>query len=514
MTSQKPAQILNSHILLDRVVALEKKERKKMSSKEVDRKLEKIFSHIKANVNGHIAKIQEFLRQPSVSAENYGVRECATLLRDYFKDLGCREAKLVETKGHPVVYAEYNAHAEKTLIVYMMYDTQPVTGEKWTSPPLEARLIEIPPFGRCIVARGAINSKGPLRAFLNALESIQGAREEIPVNLKFTAEGEEELGSPHLPDFINQYVDKLKDADARFSPGASQDQKGRITMSLGYKGIVYLELECSGEHWGRGPTQFDVHSSNKAWVDSPVWRMIHALKTMTSEDGNEILIEGFYDNVIPPSQEDLKLVKKLEKTFDDGPRKDMLKVRTFIDDAHGKEAILKLLYSTTLNIDGIWGGYTGLGTKTVLPYKVTCKMDVRLVPNQHSSKIVPNIRAHLDKHGYKDVKIRQLSGYEWSKTSVREDIVQATIRAYKRFGHEPAEIWPFSAGSAPNYLYTRGPLYLPSCGGGLGHGGRAHSPDEYFVIDGNEKVAGLIGCEQSYVATLYEYAGFPKRRSR
>ena len=473
---------------------------------EIDRKFEKIFKYIDANIDKHIVKVQEFLKQPSVSAENYGVRECAELLRDHFKAIGCQEAKLVETKGHPVVYAEYNAHAEKTLVVYMMYDTQPVTGEKWTSPPFEARLVNISPFGRCIVARGAINSKGPLRAFLNALESIQGADEEIPVNLKFTAEGEEELGSPHLPDFINQYVDKLKDADAKFSFDASQDQKGRIIMYLGNKGIVYMELKCSGEHWGKGPTKFDIHSSNKAWVDSPVWRMIHALENMTSEDGNEILIEGFYDNVAPPSQEDLELINKLEKTFDEEPRKDMWKVKTFINNVHGKEAILELLYSTTLNVDGIWGGYIGPGTKTVLPYMVTCKMDVRLVPNQHSSEIVPKIRAHLDKHGYKDIKIRQLAGYEWSKTSIKEDIVQAVIRAYRRFGHEPAEIWPFIAGSTPDYLYTRGPLYLPSCRGGLGHGGRAHSPDEYFVIDGNEKVAGLADCEKSHVAILYEYA--------
>ena len=476
---------------------------------KMERQLERIFKYIDLHVDEHVAKVQEFLRQPSVSAENYGVRQCAELLRDYFKEAGCQEARLVETKGHPVVYAEYNAHAERTLIVYMMYDTQPVVGEKWSSPPFEARLVEIEPFGRCIVARGAINTKGPLRAFLNALESIQEAGEEVPVNLKFTAEGEEELGSPHLPDFIHQYVDKLKDADAMFMPSASQNQEGNIVMPLGNKGIVYMELECSGEKWGKGPTQFDIHSSNKAWVDSPVWRMIHALSTMTDETGNRILIDGFYDNVAPPTEEDMVLIDKLAKTFDEKPRKDMMKVKTFIDDVHGKDAVLKLLYTTTLNIDGIWGGYTGPGTKTVLPYKVTCKIDTRLVPNQQSKEIVPKIRAHLDKHGYKDIEIRLLGGYEWSKTSTRTNIVQAILKAYKRFGREPSEIWPFNPGSAPQYLYTRGPLYVPACHGGLGHGGRAHSPDEYFVVDGNEKVEGLAGCEKSFVAVLYEFANVP-----
>jgi len=138
------------------------------------------------------------------------------------------------------------------------------------------------------------------------------------------------LEAPHLPDFIYQYADRLRDADAMFSFGAQQDQNGRIVMYLGNKGIVYFELECSGEHWRKGPTQFDIHSSNKAWVDSPVWRMIHALKTMTSDDGNKILIEGFYDNVAPPSEEDLELIKKLEKTFDERPRKELMKVKTFM----------------------------------------------------------------------------------------------------------------------------------------------------------------------------------------
>ena len=474
--------------------------------------MERIFKYVDSHVDDHVTKIQELLRQPSVSAENYGVRQCAELLRDYFKKLGCKDARLVETKGHPVVYGEYDANAEKTLIIYMMYDTQPVVGEKWSSPPFEAKLVNIEPFGRCLMARGAINTKGPLRAFLNALESIQATGEEVPVNLKFVAEGEEELASAHLPDFINQYVDKLKDADAVFFCSASQNQEGNIVMPLGNKGIVYMELECSGERWGKEPMQFDIHSSNKAWVDSPAWRLIPALSTMTDETGNKILIDGFYDNVAPPSKEDLELIDKLAKTFDEKPRKEIMKVKTFIDDVHGRDAVLKLLCSTTLNIDGIWGGYTGPGSKTVLPYKVTCKVDARLVPNQSSSEVIPKIRKHLDKFGYKDIEIRKLGGYEWSKASVKCDIVQAVIRAYKRFGIDPSEIWPLNPGSAPLYLFSRGPLYLDFCHGGLGHGGRAHSPDEYFVVDGNKKVAGLAGCEKSFVAVLYEFANMPKKK--
>ncbi len=468
--------------------------------------LEKVYSHIDSNVESHIAKVQELLRQPSISAEKYGIQECAQLLERYFRDLGCGSTEIVQTDGNPVVYGEYDAGAKKTVIIYMMYDTQPVVGEDWISPPLEANLVDIPPFGKCIVARGAINTKGPLRAFLNAMESIKAVGEELPVNLKFVAEGEEELGSVHLPQFMERCKERLSDATAVFFPGAAQDQKGRVRMTLGWKGIVCFELECSGKFWGKGPIEYDVHSSNKAWVDSPVWRMIHALSTMTSKDGNKILIDRWYENVKPPSKDDLQLVNKLAKTFDEETVKEMIKAEHFVNNLHGKKLLMRYLYSTTLNVDGIWGGYTGPGTKTVLPHKVTVKMDVRLVPNQKPSEVLPKIRKHLDKMRYKDIFIRKLeSGYSWAKTSVKEPVVQAAIQAYRSFGYEP-EVWPHMGGSAPLYLFNQGPLYLPFIGGGLGHGGKAHSPNEYFVAEGNETVCGLAACEKSYVAILDTYS--------
>jgi len=472
--------------------------------------VDKVSKYIDSHLDQHISKVQDFLRQPSVSAENYGVRECAELLRDYLAELGCKDARLIETGSFPVVYGEYNAHAEKTLLVYMMYDTQPFSDEEWASPPLEARLVDIEPFGKCIVARGAINSKGPLIAFLNALESILAVGDEIPVNLKFVAQGDEELGSQHFARFVEEHKEMLGKADALFGPEASQDEKGTVIIGLGWKGIEYIELECSGKSWGRGPTEFGIHSSDKSWVDSPVWRMIHALATMTSKDGNRILVEGWYDNVKPPNEEDLELVDKLVETFDEESTKHEMKVQRFINDLHGKDLLMQYLYSTTLNIDGIWGGYTGPGTKTVLPHKITVKMDIRLVPNQSPEEVVPKIRKHLDKYGYNDVIVRSIDPYDWSKTNVKDSIVQATIKAYRRLGYEP-EIWPMNASSVPYYLFNRKPLQLPFIDAGLGYGARAHAPDEYFVIEGNKKVAGLAECEKSFVVILDEIAKYEFR---
>lgn len=483
--------------------------------------MSRIFRYLEEHHDRHVKNLQEFCRQPSISAENYGVRECAVLLGDYYRRLGCQEVEIVPTDGHPCVWAYLDAGAPKTIVNYCMYDVQPVVNERWSSPPFDARIwdaseaddAEVGPqlredlktFRKILVARGAVNSKGPYRAWLNALEAIIAVEKKPPVNIMFTAEGEEELGSPHFPQFIDKVKHRLSGAHAVLNPSASQNRQGKVVMALGVKGIVYFELECAGRSWGRGPQAYDVHSSFKAVVDSPAWRLIEALATMVSPDGNTITIDGFYDNVAPPSPEDLELVEALVKTWDEATWKQVLQVDRFIDDATGRDLLLKYLYSTTLNIDGIWGGYTGPGTKTVLPHKVACKMDVRLVPTQHSSEILPKIRGHLDRHGFTDIAIRPLNGYEWAKTSVRADVVQAVLGVYRDHGIEPL-IMPHTGGSAPMYLYSRDPLTLPVCGGGLGHGGRAHSPDEYFVIEGNDRVGGLLECERSHVEMLYAYA--------
>ncbi|MEM2988093.1 MAG: M20/M25/M40 family metallo-hydrolase [Candidatus Bathyarchaeia archaeon] len=463
---------------------------------------EKVFKYIEDHFEEHLGRLQELVRQPSISAENLGIRECANLVKDYLKRLGCKDVRLVETSGNPVVYGYYDAGADKTVIIYMMYDTQPVDEPGWTVPPLEGRIVEMPPFGKCLVARGAINTKGELAAFLNACESITAVGEEIPLNLIFVAEGEEELGSRHLPEFIKAYLSILKKADAVFFPTADQDEKGKVQMALGVKGIVYFELELDGKSWGYGPTEFDIHGRNKAWVDSPALRMIQALSTFTSKDGNKVLVEGFYDNVAPPSPEDMELIEKLEKTFDEETVKKEMKVERFINDVHGREALLKYLYSPTLNIDGIWSGYTGPGTKTVLPHKITVKIDVRLVPNMTVEEVIPKIRRHLDKHGFNEIKIVQLEeGYGWAKTSVREPAAQAVIKTYREFGYEP-EIWPHMAGSAPFCMFNREPLNLPFVEGGIGHGGRAHAPNEYIVVGEGGPTGGLITLEKSYVAII------------
>src|SRR3989304_2710984 len=193
------------------------------------------------------------IRQPSGSGERLGIRECAQLVESYMRDSGCQVAEICETKGNPVVFGELAAGARHTLIVYMMYDTQPFEGETWSHPPLEASLVPHEGFPSAVIGRGAINTKGPMVAFFNALLAVKESGETLPLNLKFVAEGEEELGSPPLPEFFRDNLALLRAAEAVYYPGASQDRNGRVKMYLGNKGILYLELVCSGARWGRGP---------------------------------------------------------------------------------------------------------------------------------------------------------------------------------------------------------------------------------------------------------------------
>lgn len=472
--------------------------------------LQRIFDVIEASREEHIERIKELIRIPSVAAENpEGVRRCAVYLAETFRNLGCQESRVYETRGQPVVYAHYDAGASTTLLVYMMYDVKQVSGEEWTliKDPFDPQVVSMPPFKSVLVGRGSINSKGPLMAFINALTSIKRAGFNIPLNLKFVAEGEEELGSTHLREFVSENVSLLDDCQAVFSPSASQGLDGQVTLSLGCKGVVEFELECSGKEWGRGPAERAVHSSRAAFVESPVWRIIHALSSMTDpHDPDRVTIEGFYDNVARPDPRDLELIEELAKDFDEESLRRELGVKSFYRDLKGKELLLKMFYTTTLNIQGIQAGYTGPLFKTILPDRAVAKLESRLVPNQTITETVEKVRMHLDKLGYTDIRIREYPEAnavdDWSRTDPDSGIVRHVIACYKDDGLKP-RVFPFSLGSSPQAVFTKSPLRLPFVSAGVGHGSRAHAPDEYYVIEGNERVRGLVEAEKYFVSLVF-----------
>jgi acetylornithine deacetylase/succinyl-diaminopimelate desuccinylase-like protein len=464
-----------------------------------------VYAHIDANRAQHLENLRRWVRQPSVSAQNIGIQEMAVMLRDDLRRIGFQETVIVPTSGHPGVFGYYDAGAPRTLAVYMMYDVQPVEDEGWQVGAFDGAVVEHR-FGRVLMARGATNQKGPQRAFLNAVESIIATRGRLPVNLLVLAEGEEELGSPHYPEIIARYADRLRRADGVIFPFNTQSGAGDVSFPLGVKGIVYFELEARGGSHG-GPTIAEIHGSNKAIVDSPVWRLAQALASLTTPDGNTILVPGYYDSIRPLTVEEQQLVNGMLPTLAVRERsmREGMGVERWIGDLSGREFVLEWLFNTTLNINGIRGGYTGPGMKTILPHRATAKVDSRLVPNQTPDDALRMIRAHLDANGFRDIELRKLSGYPPAQTSVSTPLVQAALSTYNKYGLTPS-VTPRLAGSAPYYVFTD--LGLPMIPVGIGHGSGAHAPNEYMVVEAREgsRVAGLPEVEKFYVDMLYALA--------
>jgi acetylornithine deacetylase/succinyl-diaminopimelate desuccinylase-like protein len=481
-----------------------------------DERLEPIYRLIDDELDEHVENIFRLIRQPSIAAENTGMQECAKLVEQLYREAGCQRTQIFQTEGQPVVYGELDSGADTTLIVYNMWDVKQVRGQNWTliKDPFDPKIVDMPPFKRVIVGRGAINSKGPMQAFLNAVGAIRRVAGKLPVNLKFVGEGEEEIGSPHLYGCVMSNQELFRDADAVVTPSASQDTKGEVSLTLGCKGDYEFELECSGELWGRGPTKSEIHSSNAAWVESPVWRMIRALATMKADpqDPEKVTIKGFYDNVEPPTPTERELLKALSQRVDLEARKQAMGVRHLYRDLSGEQAFERLLYSPTLNIEGVQAGYTGPSFMTILPHKIRVKLEVRLVPNMSSDEVFKKVTQHLEEKGFPDIKIvatdddfGRAVGDKWARFDPSAPVVKAVEKAYRDLGYDPI-VWPRTAGTAPYHVFTNPPLKLPVVGFGLGHGGRAHAPDEYFVYEDVGRIKGLAGCEKSYVKMLYEIA--------
>jgi acetylornithine deacetylase/succinyl-diaminopimelate desuccinylase-like protein len=451
--------------------------------------IRRIHENIDEHFSDHLERCRGFLRQKSISSSGEGIQETARLVRGFIQEIG-GQVKFCGDQKSPILYGRVDGNNPKTLIIYGMYDVQPVDEPRWTSPPFAAEIKDLPNFGPCVIARGAVNSKGALAGVFNALRSIQKV-DRIPLNLIFTIEGEEEIGSPHFAPFIREVQHELQGvgvADFDFS----EDSRKKVSLHLGLKGIVYLDLSCRGGKTG-GPTE-SVHSAASAWIASPVWRLIHALTTLADEEEN-IKIPGFCDNVAPVSPKDLELLEKLEKTFDEKAFLKEMKALSYKHKLKGVELLKKGLYEPILNIDGLHAGYTGRGTKTVLPRSAHAKVDIRFGPNLEPEEVIKKFKDHLVERGYGDIEVTVRDNYTWSKTDFNEAIVQKIIDAYRAHGAAP-EIWPMATWAAPYFVFSR-ILKLPVVSGGLGRGGRQHNPDEYMSIE------GLRDFEKFVVTFLY-----------
>jgi len=308
----------------------------------------------------------------------------------------------------------------------------------------------------------------------------------------------------YLQDF-NHPVDHTIVGSTEEFREAGQDRDGGVQVSLGAKGVVELELMSSGEHWGRGPLH-DVHSSLEAQVDSPSWHLVQALNTLVEKDGHTPAVDGFFDKAKPLTAAQQQMIRDHAAKTAESTVKKVLGVQHWVHDANWADSLMLLESKPTINIEGLVGGYTGPGGKTVLPHKAVAKIDMRLVPDMTAADTLAKLKAHLARRGFADIEVNMSGGYDPTQTDRDSKLIQTQLTTYGKLGLDP-QLWPRSAGSWPGYVFTDVPLKLPAGHFGLGHGTGAHAPDEYYLIEStNPKVQGLDGAVASFVEYLYALA--------
>jgi acetylornithine deacetylase/succinyl-diaminopimelate desuccinylase-like protein len=466
-----------------------------------------VVAQIAKQHDATVKMLQDWIALPSIAAEGKNYPQGAEYMAKLARDAGFTNAKLIQTKGKPGVFGTIDVGAKSTIGVYFMYDVKQYDPAEWSSPPLEGRLVDKPGFGKVIVGRGATNTKGPQVAVLAALQAFKATGTKLPVNVVLICEGEEEIGSPNFKEIVfhPEVEAALRKCLGVFIPLGSQSPDGNVEVNLGAKGVVELELVSTGEKWGRGP-KLDVHSSYEASIDSPVWHLVQALNTLIKPDGHTPAVEGFFDKVKPLPPRLKQILEAAIPRRNEANTKKALGVDHWFANETWHDSQVRLVTQPTINIEGLVGGYTGPGGKTILPHKAVAKIDMRLVPDMTALGTLALLKAHLAKHGFPDIEVNMSGGYDPTETDPDSKLIQAMVATYKKSGVDPL-LWPRLAGSWPGVTFTGAPLKLPAGQFGLGHGGGAHAPNEYYIIEAsNPKVAGLDGAVKSYVDFMYALA--------
>ena len=417
-----------------------------------------------------VEELNEFLRMPSISAqedESGGIRSCAEWVARKLEEAGA-EVRIVETHWHPVVYAEVGSEGG-ALLSYGHYDVQPPEPlELWESNPFEPTVRD----GN-LVARGVADDKGDVLARIQALRLYMGEHGSLPFKLKFFIEGEEEIGSPNLAPFVRSNADLLS-ADACLWEGSMKDEAGRPMIFCGTKGMAYVELRARG-------ASHDLHSMYGGIAPNPAWRLVQALRTIKDENG-EITLDGLDALADEPSDKDLETISRIP--FDDEALRESWGVEALDRELTDEDALREMLLRPTANIAGIQSGYTGPGSKTIVPSEAFVKMDFRLVAGQSPGPVVELIRSHLRKRNFHDIEVVDLHGVEAAKTPVDSPIVRTAVETWRDLGREDAVVFPTIGGSGPTSLFAT-ELGIPTImtGNVANSGSRIHSPNESVRLE-------------------------------
>lgn len=473
-----------------------------------DSDLAKVQTAIRNDHEANLKRLRDWIALPTIAAENRNVEEGCSHMMQLAREAGFQQVERVPSKGIPGVFATMDNGAKTTLGLYFMYDVKQFDPAEWSSPPLESRIVDRPGLGKVLIGRGAVNQKGPEALVLAALQGFRKAGVKPPVNLVLVAEGEEEIGSPNFAEIVRspRVLAALKTCSGIIIPASWQSPvDGGVSVNLGAKGVIELELVVTGEAWGRGPAK-DLHSSNKAIVDSPAWRLVQALQTLVSADGNTPAIDGWFEKVRPLTPREKALIADSAAKRDQAHEMKQMGVTHLVDDLPWPQALERLAAMPTVNIEGLVSGYTGPGGKTILPARAVAKLDMRLVPNQTYEDCVAKIKAHLAKRGFGDIAVNVSGGYDPTQTAEDSKLIKAELAAYERAGVKTS-VYPRLAGSWPGYVFTSAPVSLAAGQFGFGHGSGAHAPDEYLVIESsNPKVMGMDDASAAFADFLYQVA--------
>ncbi|MEM3578775.1 MAG: M20/M25/M40 family metallo-hydrolase [Candidatus Bathyarchaeia archaeon] len=449
--------------------------------------LEKVYRYIDEHSDAFVQDLAKLVKQPSVSAKGEGIEDCAKLVEEMMREVGLSAKILRGEKGNPVVYGEVKFRkAEKTLLFYNHYDVQPPEPlEEWKYAPFSGEIADGKVYGR-----GAVDNKGNLVSRLKAVQAFLEVVGSVPVNIKFVVDGEEEIGSPNLEPMVKNYR-QLFSADAAIWEFGGTDRRGRPHLYLGLKGVLSVELrtKCALK---------DVHSANAPLIPNPAWRLVWALNTLKDEN-ERILVEGFYDKVLPPSTEEIECLKNIP--FEEKELKEELGLKRFLKGLSGFEGLKALLFQPTCTINGFLSGYIGKGSKTVLPREAMAKLDFRLVPDQKPDEIFEKLKRHLKACGFGDVEIIRYGSTEPVKTPLSDPFVDLVAKTAEKVYGEKAVIYPLSAGSGPMHLF-RNFLGFPVVSAGCGHPeSNTHAPNENLRIE--SFIKGI-----KFIATLMsDFAG-------
>ena len=430
--------------------------------------LSSFYSIIDTNKKKLIDEVRAFLRMPSISGTGEGIEETASFLKDFIIDELGGVAELRRYGGHPIVYGYLDSGSDKSVIYYNMYDVQPVEPlDKWKYPPFDATID-----GDKIIARGAYNTKGALLSGLLGMKMYIREFGSLPMNVYFALEGEEELGSPSMPKFIEDVKEELSNASFQYFAIPSESIRGKPRIILGNKGIMFIEVRVK-------TSEYDVHSSLGRGIYNPAVILSKLVSSLIDPFKGPI-IDWLEEDAVSPTDSDLKYLSDIMEAAPFEVAMDLYGINK--SRLSGEDLYLNVYFKPNVNVDGFSSGYTGPGTKTIVPSSGVLRIDFRLVPNMEPEKVFKRFLEHIEALGLADfLEVELIDKYPWSKSDPEGRAANAAREAFRSLGLRPYTI-PMLPGSAPTYLFTR-VLGIESVAAGPGNGGRAHAPNEYITLD-------------------------------